>query len=78
MNHQLWKHNVVCFICVFVLVSGCASFGDQPKKYIMQNPETMEFASCVVDKWETKESFATNDRCVTEYQEKGYIIWGER
>ncbi len=78
MHHRQWKHALLGSFCVFLTISGCAAFGDQPTTYIMQNPETMEFVNCVVDKWETEESFAANDKCVKDYQEKGYIIWGER
>jgi hypothetical protein len=77
--HSRWKrYLIVSGLCFFLLAGGCASLGDKSKKVILQNPETMEFVNCEVDRWGTRRSYATNEECVKEYQAKGYVIWGER
>ena len=78
MYSQLKKRIIFCCVCFFLLIGGCASFSDKSKNVILQNPETMEFVNCEVDKWGTKASYEANEQCVKEYQDKGYIIWGER
>ncbi|MBW1636732.1 MAG: hypothetical protein JRC87_06410 [Deltaproteobacteria bacterium] len=78
MHRRLKKNILLLGFCLVMLAGGCASFGDKSKKVILQNPETMEFVDCKVDKWGTKKSFETNEECVKNYQAKGYVIWGER
>lgn len=60
------------------LLAGCASFSDKPGTVIMQNPETMEFFNCEVDRWGTAQSYDRNEKCVEDYKKKGYVVWGER
>jgi len=78
MHSQLMKFVILSGFCFVMSAGGCASLGDKSKKVILQNPETMEFVNCEVDKWGTRRSYATNEQCVKEYQAKGYVIWGER
>lgn len=59
------------------LLSGCASFGDSPRRVKLQNPTTLEFVDCDVDKWGTAASYERNNKCVEDYQNQGYIIWGK-
>jgi len=72
------KYITVGSFCLTLLVGGCAALGDKPKNVILQNPETMEFVNCEVDKWGTVASYEINERCVKDYQSKGYVIWGKR
>jgi hypothetical protein len=77
MHSKLKKYIVICG-GLFLLIGGCASFADKSKNVILQDPVTMEFVNCEVDKWGTKKSYEANELCVKEYQAKGYVIWGER
>ena len=68
-------------LCAFFLsagISGCASFGDQPTTVILKHPETLDFVNCNVDKWGTTKSFSDNEKCVEQYKQKGYVVWGTR
>lgn len=71
-----------CFILIIfsfaLLIGGCASFSGKSKNVILQNPKTMEFVNCEVDRWGTAVSYESNEQCVREYQAKGYRVWGER
>lgn len=67
------------FLAVLCILSvGCASFSDRPTTVIMKNPQTMEFVNCNVDKWGTTESYEQNDKCVKDYEAKGYVVWGQQ
>lgn len=62
---------------LIAILGGCASTGEKPSTVILKNPSTMEFVNCDVDRWGTSASYERNDKCVKEYQEQGYIIWGK-
>ncbi|MCP3887617.1 MAG: hypothetical protein GY702_01930 [Desulfobulbaceae bacterium] len=66
---------LLIFLCL--MVSGCTRFADRSSNVILQNPETMDFVNCKVDKWNSKKSYEANDKCVEDYKKQGYIIWGE-
>lgn len=65
-------------VAAAVLLTGCGAIHKEPKKVILQHPETMEFVNCQVDEWVTKKSFEKNNECIEEYQRQGYVIWGQR
>lgn len=71
MYHRL----LVPALCA-LLVAGCAATGDQTKVVVLKHPETLDFQQCSVDDWGSREGFAQKDRCVQQWQEQGYVIWG--
>lgn len=58
------------------LVTSCASLRGEPRVYIMQNPETMEFKNCEVGAVGFDSHYKNNEACVKTLQEQGWIIWG--
>ncbi len=69
--------NMVCIVIVLLLFGGgCAS--DKPSRVILKHPETQDFVNCNVDKWESAQSYRTNEECIRTYEEQGYFIWGKR
>lgn len=69
---------ILVISAVVLLLSGCAGFSEQSRKVLLKHPETMEFVSCEVGEWSTKEEYAKKDACVTDYEKQGYVVWGER
>ena len=63
---------------LLLIVGGCAGFSDKSNRVLLKHPETLEFVSCEVGEWTTKEAYAEMDQCVADYEKKGYVIWGER
>ena len=72
-----WKH--IAFPMMLLLVSllcSCASMKGEPRVYIMQNPETMEFKNCEVGIIGFDKHFKDNEECVKKMQAEGWVVWG--
>lgn len=72
------KNLFYSLIAVLFWLGGCASYSGKPHTVIMQDPETMHFVNCNVDKWATAGSYAENEKCVEGLKEQGFIVWAER
>lgn len=63
--------------CALIL-SSCIANKDQPKTVMLKHPETLDFQKCSVEDWGSNEGYAYKDRCVEEWKEQGYIVWGSQ
>jgi hypothetical protein len=70
--------NNLLLLASIVLLSSCASLKGEPRVYIMQNPETMEFKNCDVGLIGLDKHFKDNENCVEELKKEGWIVWGKR
>ena len=61
-----------------LLLSACLADKGRPKVVILKNPATLEFQSCTVADWGSRQGYDDNDRCVERWQEEGYVIWGSQ
>ena len=73
MNHRL----LVPVLCT-LLVTACAATGDRSKVVLLKHPETLDFQQCSVKDWGSRDGFAQKDRCVQQWQQQGYVIWGDQ
>ena len=72
-----YKQILAVLSLLLVLMGGCGSLSENSRSVILQNPETLEFVNCNVDKWGTFASYARNEKCVEDYENQGYVVWGE-
>lgn len=68
---------ILLLLCIPFVVS-CASMSGEPRVYIMQNPETMEFKNCEVGVIGLDKHFKDNEDCVAKLKEEGWVVWGKR
>lgn len=74
------KTNTLYLLLILLLnvtLGGCASLGDKTSRVMLQNPATMEFVKCDVDEWGSSAAYERKDKCVKDYLDQGYVIWGE-
>ncbi|WP_163335686.1 hypothetical protein [Desulfopila sp. IMCC35008] len=72
------KRNSLLLLTAIALLSSCASLKGEPRVYIMQNPETMEFKNCDVGVIGLDKHFKDNEECVEKLKKEGWIVWGKR
>jgi len=73
------KYIIILSSIFFILVgSSCGKRHGKPTRVVLKHPVTYDFVNCNVDKWQSKESFEANDKCIKEYEDKGYEIWGTK
>ena len=58
------------------LLVSCASMKGEPRVYIMQNPQTMEFRNCDVGAIGFDKHFKELGECVEKLKAEGYVVWG--
>lgn len=75
---DLMKMFLLALVAVPFCLGGCTSQSARPALVIMQDPATMEFVNCKVDKWSTIYGHTENEKCVEDLKKKGYIVWAER
>ena len=70
--------SILPLLLIPLMLSGCMSMSGKPRVVILQNPQTMEFKNCEVSKLGFEKHYRDNDKCVEEYMNQGYVIWGSR
>ncbi|MFV0436552.1 MAG: hypothetical protein ACK5PS_04060 [Desulfopila sp.] len=60
-----------------LLLSSCAAEKTASRTVMLKNPQTLDFQSCQVEDWGSEEAYAAKQRCVEQWQQQGYVIWGE-
>lgn len=61
-----------------LLLSSCLADKSSPKVVVLKNPATLDFQNCEVQDWGSKEAYAANKKCVEQWQQQGYVIWGSQ
>lgn len=75
------KRNKIIIACGAALLSliGCAGLdSDNHERILMQHPSTMDMKECQINgPWRNKEAFEAVEACAKEYEQKGYVRWGQ-
>jgi len=72
------KSLFISLVWLVFVGSGCAAFQGTPTNVVLKHPQTMDFVDCRVDEYRSKKSYAANEKCIKDYQDKGYVIWGKQ